>query len=354
MVRDKTMFGPDYLNYNNNDEETVNTTNNIGGVKSNYGTNYLDNLENEEKKSSVSTVPSPALPAAPKVKYSSWDDVLAMMNAHTETDKQRMARERSERRRSVASGMADLGRAMANLYYTSQYAPNAYDPTQSMSAKTRERFEKAKADRDKDRDWWLRYSTTMAGLNGADADRAMRDWRYRMADAQAEREYNLRLDDINFNRNYRQGRDKVADDQWKQQFDFGSQQAAIRNENEKSRTALAWAGYNQERNSQKTDFVVPGYGTVSVDNDVINNPANISRAYAKINGGNISTTDKYGRTIVRRPTIEEMKIELGKALNDPTRSEQAAEVILEMAGKKAPAKVENATTKNAATKGRLY
>lgn len=65
--------------------------------------------------------------------------------------------EKLERTQAMIGGIADMGSALSNLYFTNQYAPNAYDPKEGMSEKMRERFDKAKAQRDKDRDAWLNY-----------------------------------------------------------------------------------------------------------------------------------------------------------------------------------------------------
>ena len=63
--------------------------------------------------------------------------------------------EKLERTQAMIGGIADMGRALSNLYFTTQHAPNAYE--NGMSEKMRERMEKAKAQRAKDRDAWMNY-----------------------------------------------------------------------------------------------------------------------------------------------------------------------------------------------------
>lgn len=85
-----------------------------------------------------------------------------------ETEEQRKKRERREKWSGIISGISDMARAIGNLYYTTKGAPNGYDPKVSMSAKARERWEKAKAERDKDADRYYRYAMGLSRLNGTD------------------------------------------------------------------------------------------------------------------------------------------------------------------------------------------
>lgn len=96
-----------------------------------------------------------------------------------ETPEQTAAREKKEKREKIFAAIGDGISALSNLYFTTQYAPNAYDYRSSLSAKTRERFDKAKAERDANR------RTYMEGyLRALDKDDAAakdeRNWRYRL------------------------------------------------------------------------------------------------------------------------------------------------------------------------------
>lgn len=59
--------------------------------------------------------------------------------------------ERREKWRDFISGIGDASRAIANLYYTNQYAPNAYEQDKGLSAANRRRMERAKAEREKEK-----------------------------------------------------------------------------------------------------------------------------------------------------------------------------------------------------------
>lgn len=66
-----------------------------------------------------------------------------------ETEGERKARERRERAEGIVSGIADIGSALANMYYANKGASSVYDPANGLSPRMRERWEKAKAEREK-------------------------------------------------------------------------------------------------------------------------------------------------------------------------------------------------------------
>jgi len=65
-----------------------------------------------------------------------------------ESPEQRRKRERMEKWGRIIGGISDMGRALGNLYFTSQYAPDMYAGTSSMSDAINERFDKDAAARD--------------------------------------------------------------------------------------------------------------------------------------------------------------------------------------------------------------
>ncbi|MBR1850089.1 MAG: hypothetical protein IJ789_01820 [Bacteroidales bacterium] len=74
-----------------------------------------------------------------------------------ESEEERKRRERSERTQGLVNGIGDLGRAIANLYYTTQYAPNGYDEGKSLSKAHQERLERARKEREAQSDRYLNY-----------------------------------------------------------------------------------------------------------------------------------------------------------------------------------------------------
>lgn len=91
------------------------------------------------------------------------------------TKEERKKLERKQRTEGIISGIADAATAMSNLFFTTQYAPNMYNAKEGMSAKARERFDKAKAQRDADDDRYMKYALQLG--KARDAVDAMRDRR---------------------------------------------------------------------------------------------------------------------------------------------------------------------------------
>lgn len=99
--------------------------------------------------------------------FSSYEDVLNYMNEHMESKDEEKKRKKREKTQQIITGIADMGRALANLYYTSQHAPNSYNG-EVLSEKLQQRIDKAKAEREKERDWHLNYAMNMAKLKQGD------------------------------------------------------------------------------------------------------------------------------------------------------------------------------------------
>lgn len=126
--------------------------------------------------------PEPPLPNA-------YDELLNTYKSRLEQE-EKMGKAR--RGRAAINGIADMGRAIANLIATSQYAPNAYDPSQSLSASAQARYEKAKAERDKSRAEWMNYALTKKKLVDD-----VRNREYLKEKDKADREYKEKVLDNN-------------------------------------------------------------------------------------------------------------------------------------------------------------
>lgn len=79
--------------------------------------------------------------------------------------KEDLARERRRKRTdSIISSLADGASAISNLIFTTKYAPDMYDPENSMGRKTRERYERLKKEHEADEDRYYNYAMTIAKL----------------------------------------------------------------------------------------------------------------------------------------------------------------------------------------------
>lgn len=122
--------------------------------------------------------------------FSTYDYILDYMKDKGVGEEDRKRVEKRNKTNSIIAGIADVGSALSNLYYTTKGAPDAYDPKNGMSAKAQERYDKAMADFDKNRAWHLNYAMHMANANAADEQRkqqtALAEQRLQAQQASAE------------------------------------------------------------------------------------------------------------------------------------------------------------------------
>lgn len=86
-----------------------------------------------------------------------------------ENEEERRKRERRERSHKIISAVVDGTRALANLYFTSQYAPDASDVQKSYLSKANERIEAMKAERKANEE---RYNNLMLRIGDVQNARA--------------------------------------------------------------------------------------------------------------------------------------------------------------------------------------
>lgn len=150
-------------------------------------TNVQDNTASTPA-STVSPTASPTTPdnhKADLIGYDNQIDILKKAQADyasaNETEEERKKREKREKSKRVIAAVGDGIRALSNLYFTSQYAPNMYNQNDSQLAKVDARQEKLKAEREANRDKYLNYSLRIGDLEN---DRAKT---VREMEAQAEK-----------------------------------------------------------------------------------------------------------------------------------------------------------------------
>lgn len=80
-----------------------------------------------------------ATPATPA--KSATQELIDSIKAGSEEERQKI--ERRRRAEETISGIADMGKALSNLYFTGKGAPNMYDPKTAMTPKARERYDRA-------------------------------------------------------------------------------------------------------------------------------------------------------------------------------------------------------------------
>ena len=104
---------------------------------------------------------------------------------YEERKKQNAEADKRDHVREAIGGIGDVASALAKLHYTTQYAP--YVPSENLSEKARQRYEKAKANRDANLDQWMHYVLNVAGKKQA-AEQAERNRQDRLAQQRAAAE----------------------------------------------------------------------------------------------------------------------------------------------------------------------
>lgn len=108
-----------------------------------------------------------------------------------ETERERRERERKERSRRIIGSVSDGLSALSNLWFTSQYAPDMFDPDKGQLKPLNERIGRMKAERERDADRYLQYALKIGDLQNGRAGtlRAIRAQReqQRLARAAAAR-----------------------------------------------------------------------------------------------------------------------------------------------------------------------
>lgn len=152
---------------------------------------------------------------------------------------------RRQKVEGIISGISDAAQSVANLIFTHHYAPNMYNPKESMSAKAKERFDKEKAQREADADKFLNYALTIGKLKDADKQRGLQAWQTEQTLARQDRAFDAgrkdRDDDVAFrNKDYdervrqwqanfdRQGEwHKEEGQRWERQFNIDDEQTVL-------------------------------------------------------------------------------------------------------------------------------
>lgn len=113
--------------------------------------------------------------AQPRLSYA---EMYQMLNPNKpETAEERAKREKREKSEAAIAAVGDTISALSNLWFTSQYAPNAYDPSKGMSAATKERWDKLRQEREANRKAYTDGYFRALAMDDAN-DKDERNWRH--------------------------------------------------------------------------------------------------------------------------------------------------------------------------------
>ena len=152
------------------------------------------------------------IPAAAPIRMS-YTDMFTKLSPYQPPTQEELAKERKkEKREKIFSAISDGISALSNLYFTTKYAPNMYRHENSQSAKTENKWEKLRANRDAQQNAYIRnlMAAQQADDERQDKERA---WMRQLGiDA-----YNQEKDATEFQ--YRKERDATKDNQWQKDYD---------------------------------------------------------------------------------------------------------------------------------------
>lgn len=137
------------------------------------------------------TPPADGSGAAPEAEGLSYLDMWKKLNPYEPPTHEQLEKERKKKKRDqIWAAVGDGIAALSNLFFTSQYAPNAYTGRTTMSDAVKDRWDKLEKDRkDNAINYFNGYLRAKAADDADDKDK--RNWEYRLGrdkleDARAE------------------------------------------------------------------------------------------------------------------------------------------------------------------------
>lgn len=246
----------------------------------------------------------------------SYAEIIQQMNPYTPPTQEELERERKkEKREKIFSAIGDGISAMANLYFTSQGTPNAYDPSNTMSGKTKERWDKLRKERQESIERYMRMYDRLNNNRRQDEAAARQNERAEQAQKNWLAEFGLKQEDA--------GRKKKA-------AEDASALNAEKINTEKARQGYYNAGASARRNgtgsSRKTKYPFLGkeYDSTTEYRQKVMEEA---RKYGVETTKRVDTKNNYGqittRTVDRK--IEDIAAEVkAKAAEEQVQNEAEA------------------------------
>lgn len=148
----------------------------------------------------------------------SYVEMFQKMSPYKPPTEEELEKERKkEKREKIFAAIGDGIAALSNLFFTTQGAPNAYDPKNSLSAKSQERWDKLKKERDENgRYYTAAYMQAMK--NDEEGARDDRNWKRQLQRDKRQDEVDDRTHQFRVDESERQ------QGNWQAQFDEGKRQ----------------------------------------------------------------------------------------------------------------------------------
>lgn len=142
-----------------------------------------------------------------------YEELYKKLNPYTPPTDEEIAKEKKKQtREQIFAAISDGVTALANLYFTTQYAPNMYNGKNTLSGRNKVRYDKLMKDREEQAKAYFGGLMKARQADEANAHRE-RSWQRQLGLDQDVR------DRYNSEQEYKKGRDKEADRRWKITFD---------------------------------------------------------------------------------------------------------------------------------------
>lgn len=196
---------------------------------------------------------------------------------------------RRQKAEGIISGISDAAQAVANLFYTTQYAPDMYDPTKGMSARTKARWDREKAQRDADDEKYFNYALTLGKLEDADKARGLQAWQMEQNLARQDRAFEAGREDAQDAKEFRdkefnrQGEWHIEEGKrWLKQFIENVRQFNVSSAIDRARLSMEAQRLAKALQEDKVTFNLgSGNGNVTLSNDKLN-AQTVSRIYSTL------------------------------------------------------------------------
>lgn len=284
----------------------------------------------------------------------SYVEMFQKMSPYKPPTEEELEKERKkEKREKIFAAIGDGIAALSNLFFTTQGAPNAYDPKNSLSAKAQERWDKLKKERDENgRYYTAAYMQAMK--NDEEGARDDRNWRHqleregvqdqRYADDIAHRDKREGIEDERYDANikHRDAREAVEDQHWDKQFQMQERQfkESVRQFNvissqNQQRINMEAKRLAREMQKETVSFALgTGKGTISIPTNALN-ASNVSYVFSKL-PANVQAQckgeaiyDSKKRKVVghKAPTTEAMLVCIGANIEGSVDAQNALREI---------------------------
>lgn len=263
------------------------------------------------RKDPIPTESQPAQPQATPQRISFQEWLKSMYPQPTEEELE--AERKKEKREKLFSAISDGISSLANLYFTTQYAPNMYNPnSSSASKKTRERWERLAAQRnanmkayiddlmkakmyddnynDNQRKWMRQLALDDDARKRADAEEKRKDAEEARKQAAEDREKDMaQLKKDLMNHQITQAKYKAEKDRIDAKYAEGIARSTIARNNRANRGASASAA----RSSKDKEYQDAYNYWMSLSDDEKNQYRNWNKRYTKIKTGGTKRNPIY-------------------------------------------------------------